>query len=206
MSTIFFLISIDETKLKAEIWNAEDFYCEHNVNAIVAWGKLYKKEDFNKIRYPKGKIHEDEFTTYKILFKYGNVAIINQPIYAYFQNPNGIMGVEWTPKNLYQIKAIESCMLYLKNSRYKKALLFCVSHLMREIIDHYNGIKKSSNKELLKQYFPQIQKSMRKTLKIAKKYNLYPMTQYAYYYELAYPTEMKYYWYWQAMKSKIKRK
>lgn len=37
---------------------------------IVAWNKLYKRNLFkDDIRYPYGKIHEDEFTTYKLLYK-----------------------------------------------------------------------------------------------------------------------------------------
>ncbi|MEG2021798.1 MAG: glycosyltransferase [Oscillospiraceae bacterium] len=31
----------------------------------VAWNKLYKREVIGDIRYPKGLLHEDEFTTYK---------------------------------------------------------------------------------------------------------------------------------------------
>ena len=31
----------------------------------VAWNKLYKRDVLGDIRYPKGKLHEDEYTTYK---------------------------------------------------------------------------------------------------------------------------------------------
>ena len=33
---------------------------------IVAWNKIYKASLWDGIRFPKGKIHEDEATTYKI--------------------------------------------------------------------------------------------------------------------------------------------
>ena len=36
---------------------------------IVAWNKLYKASLWEGIRFPKGKIHEDEATTYKIYDK-----------------------------------------------------------------------------------------------------------------------------------------
>ena len=70
---------VDDINLQAVIVSTEDFFCEHNVNAVVAWGKLYKKELFREIRYPVGKLHEDEFTTYKLLFQYENCAFVNQP-------------------------------------------------------------------------------------------------------------------------------
>ena len=54
---------VDDINLQAVIVSTEDFFCEHNVNAVVAWGKLYKKELFREIRYPVGKLHEDEFNT-----------------------------------------------------------------------------------------------------------------------------------------------
>ena len=31
----------------------------------IAWAKLYKKECFDNIEFPVGKLHEDDFTTYK---------------------------------------------------------------------------------------------------------------------------------------------
>ena len=33
------------------------------LKSVVAWNKLYKKELFEEIRFPKGKLHEDEFTS-----------------------------------------------------------------------------------------------------------------------------------------------
>ena len=76
--------------LKPILWNTEDFYVQHNVNATVAWGKLYRKECFREIRYPLGKLHEDEFTTYKVLFRFASVAVITAPLYAYYTNPTSI--------------------------------------------------------------------------------------------------------------------
>ena len=72
---------------ESKVYSNEDFWIEKNVNAVVAWGKLYKKKDFTEIRYPVGKVHEDEFTTHKILFKYYNIAFVNEELYYYFTNP-----------------------------------------------------------------------------------------------------------------------
>ncbi len=77
-------------KLSANLWDTERFYTERNVNATVAWGKLYHRDCFREIRYPVGKLHEDEFVTYRILFANENIAVIDAPLYGYFQNLNGI--------------------------------------------------------------------------------------------------------------------
>ncbi len=84
----------EPTKYSSTIWNTKDFYMVNQVNSIVAVGKLYRKDCFKTIRFPIGKIHEDEFTTYKLLFMYKKIAVINEVVYAYFQNENGIMAKE----------------------------------------------------------------------------------------------------------------
>ncbi len=84
--------TIDPAALAPTLWNVEDFYIQHNLNATIACGKLYHKESFREIRYPVGKLHEDEFITYKILFQLPSVAVIQAPLYAYYSNPMGIIG------------------------------------------------------------------------------------------------------------------
>ena len=57
-------------------WTPKQFYMEHFVNATVAWGKLYSRSCFRDIRYPVGKIHEDEFVTYRLLFAQEAIAVV----------------------------------------------------------------------------------------------------------------------------------
>ena len=46
-----------------ELYNDND-----NVKMVVTWNKLYKTALFSQIRFPVGKLHEDEFTTYKLFY------------------------------------------------------------------------------------------------------------------------------------------
>lgn len=64
------------------------------LKSVVAWNKLYKKELFEEIRFPKGKLHEDEFTSYKLLYQSESVVYIDRAYYFYFQREDGIMGKE----------------------------------------------------------------------------------------------------------------
>lgn len=41
---------VDEKQLASVFYKSEDFYCEKNVNAVIAVCKLYKKSDFKDIR------------------------------------------------------------------------------------------------------------------------------------------------------------
>lgn len=83
------------------------YLCEPYVRFTVAWNKLYPREYFDEIRYPKGKIHEDEFTTYKILEYPDRVAFIKEPLYYYVQRGSSIMGEGFNVKTLYVLDALD---------------------------------------------------------------------------------------------------
>ena len=59
---------------------------------VVACNKLYDTKLFEYIKFPKGKIHEDLATTYKIYDKVEKVIILDTKLYFYYGNPNGITG------------------------------------------------------------------------------------------------------------------
>lgn len=67
----------------------------------VAWNKLYKRNVISDIRYPVGKIHEDEFTTYKYMFNAKKLAYIDISKYNYNRTrTNSITGEAFSEKNL----------------------------------------------------------------------------------------------------------
>lgn len=85
----------------------ENLCGEFNVQLTVSWGKLYKTELFKEIRFPVGKIHEDEFTTYKVLYKANKIVLTTEPLLYYWQRPDSIMGVGFKLKNkLHAIEAL----------------------------------------------------------------------------------------------------
>ena len=57
-----------------------------------AWNKLYKKELFDEIRFPYGKIYEDLFTTYRLCGRSKRLVLIDERKYAYRIRDNSIMG------------------------------------------------------------------------------------------------------------------
>ena len=57
---------------------------------MTAWGKLYRKELFQEVRYPKGRYHEDEYVTYRLIHQSGTVAFAAVPWYGYRQREGSI--------------------------------------------------------------------------------------------------------------------
>lgn len=55
-----------------------------------AWGKLYLKSLFEKVRYPKGKIYEDIPTTYKTFLNSEKICVSSCKYYFYLKRNNSI--------------------------------------------------------------------------------------------------------------------
>ena len=54
------------------VWNGHDSIIQMmrtNNICTVAWNKLYRSTLWENIRFPEGRVHEDEATTYKLLYK-----------------------------------------------------------------------------------------------------------------------------------------
>lgn len=49
----------------------------------VAWNKLYARETIGDIRYPLGKLHEDEYTTYKFFYNAEKLVYVDVSKYNY---------------------------------------------------------------------------------------------------------------------------
>lgn len=121
----------------------EEFFLNYHVTATVAWCKLYKKSCFESIRYPLGKLHEDEYTTYKILFEKNLISYLNTPLYFYYTNPASIMNSEWSPKRLDANSAFEEQIAYFRKSGHKDALVKVERKLLWCILDQIEIVEKS---------------------------------------------------------------
>lgn len=121
-----------------QVWNTETFYVQKNVNATIACGKLYYKTCFEQIRYPVGKIHEDEYVTYKILFQFESVAVVENALYYYFVNPKGIMQSQWSTGRLAVLEANKEQILFFKNNGYKSAYRWAIQSYVWNISKSYN--------------------------------------------------------------------
>lgn len=72
----------------------------HDVIDTSAWGKLYHKSLFLKVRYPKGKLFEDIGTTYKLIMQCEKVAVGYESKYNYVFHNNSIVNGNFSAKKL----------------------------------------------------------------------------------------------------------
>ena len=84
------LINEDISLFKDEYKSGEDFLLDALNNnkkySWYLWQYLYKKELWDGIRFPKGKIFEDTSTIYQVILKANNIKVIKDNYYVYRYN------------------------------------------------------------------------------------------------------------------------
>jgi glycosyltransferase involved in cell wall biosynthesis len=116
-----------------------------NVISGVAWNKLYKAELFKDIRFPKGKIHEDDFTTFKVLYNSKKIVTTSLPLYYYLQRSNSIMGSEFNARHLDSLEAFSYQISFYNNKNLlelKNKAIICLENNIRSLF------RKSLNSDL----------------------------------------------------------
>ena len=157
-----FLIFENFSNVNTQKLSPENFFVNYHVTATIACCKLYKKSCFENIRYPLGKLHEDEYTTYKILFEKSLISYLKESLYFYYTNPDSIIRSEWSPKRLDAISAVEEQIAFFRENRFNNALKKSENALLWNITSHIKATEKSNKYSYL---IPELKKRLKKYLK-----------------------------------------
>lgn len=168
-----------------QVMTADDYYCGsvHDGVTAVAWNKLYHRSLFKKLRYPIGKLHEDEFTTYKAVYQAVKIGVTNARLYAYYQNPAGIMRSEWNPRRMHVLEAFEEQITFAQEQGKDRLLKKTVLSYIFSIHDHLE--------KAIKVYRKELRQKMRIALKLGRECGCFPRNQQnSWAYEDAYPCKL----------------
>lgn len=131
---------------------------------MTAWAKLYKKQIFCNVRYPLGRLHEDEVVIPQILTNCSKLVFLDENLYFNRQN-EGSITKSFSEKRLDAVWAKEKILSYIEknNSDYYQHAL---NSYLRTIAAYYSmGLKGNicvdKLKELLikyKQHYPSLKK------------------------------------------------
>lgn len=69
-------------------WNG--YYSSQSAYYVVAWNKLYRRELFTSLRYPVGKLHEDEYVLQELVDQCDNICCLGYIGYHYVQRSGSI--------------------------------------------------------------------------------------------------------------------
>lgn len=150
------------------------------VELTVAWGKIYNKKLFEDIRYPIGKVHEDEFVAHHLLYKANKTVYTTRQMIYYWQREDSIMGRGFNLKN--RINAVEAFsnradffnkigLIKLRDKTYRT--LF---YIYRQIFENMNLDDKYDYKQEIINGFNELKFSLREgnyTLEFKIFYELY---------------------------------
>ena len=134
---------------KVNSYRAQEIYFtnpDKRLEYTVAWNKIYHKDLFKNIRYPKGKVHEDEFTTFKLLHEAGNIGIIKEPLYYYFVRNDSIMG-EFKASRFDAFDGYLEKMRFYMKWNYPELATKSLLHAMH-MLCQYNAWNEAKKKEL----------------------------------------------------------
>lgn len=105
-----------EVSILSNIKILESMYVNNFAGSTISVNKLYRSSLFKNIRFPEGKLNEDQFTTYKLYFNSRKVVSINREMYYYYQSDNSITRSEFSIKKLDAIEAIESSKRFFEEN------------------------------------------------------------------------------------------
>lgn len=79
----------------------------HGLIDVSAWGKLYKREVFDNLRFPIGRLFEDTYLFGDILLLTEDIVYGGEAQYFYVQRKNSIVNSKFNSKNLQFIESVE---------------------------------------------------------------------------------------------------
>lgn len=83
---------------------------------VVVWNKLYSRNIVNEIKFPIGKIYEDEVFSHEVFWKCSKIVSIKQNLYKYVQRPESIMSSQNSIRSLDAIEVFcDRVSFYKKN-------------------------------------------------------------------------------------------
>ena len=111
-----------------------ELFKKGNVAFVVSWGKLYRKELFSSLRFPVGKYHEDEFTTYILFYNAKKTVYTSEVLYFYYQREGSIVSTRH-PWDV--LEYLEQRYLFFKERNESELLPFLLHPLCWQLLCAY---------------------------------------------------------------------
>lgn len=135
---------LPERMVGTKVWNREELFAAltgiNNLPFVVAWNKLYRRQLWDTYRFPKGKIHEDEFAAHHILGQCTRAAMTEACLYHYVQREDSILATNTDIKRLDVLEAVCDRLRYIKEN----GLTIHLSAAADQLWDHYRHFYKTA--------------------------------------------------------------
>lgn len=130
---------------------------------VAAYDKLYKREIFESIRYPVGKINEDWYVICEVFDKANKVVYSSEPKYNYRKRKGSI--TDDKKINLGMMDASKKCLEFVRK-KYPEAVQMATQMYIYASMNTYNTIKHKTKEA--KEIKRNIRKEIKKQYKLVK--------------------------------------
>lgn len=139
---------LDQREALWALVNFRDMVCCSRMT--VAWNKLYRRELFDGLRYPEGKLHEDEFLIHRLLLRAERVCLCEDVLYLYRTREDSITGSRHAidPRHLEVLDAFEERCRLLNIPEYQDIYPTMVECYFEAMIRHAYMVAYPSGKFL----------------------------------------------------------
>ena len=121
----------------------KELFGSKKISFICAWGRLYSRNLFDNLKYPDGKIHEDEYLAHYLLDRAKKITYTQTPFYYYFKEKNGknsITQSSFSMKRLDCIAALEDRLEFFKNYGDNTFLSMMYDDFLKRFQYYYYGV------------------------------------------------------------------
>lgn len=164
--------NIDYSK-QVEVWSVSESY-QHLFLArqidCSACAKLYERTLFREIRFPLGKLYEDQFITYKIFHYAQGVSYVDQEMYFYFNRMESIQNEPFTIRKMDELEANLECIVFIKE-QYPQLLEMAVCRLVSSCFHMLFAIQNREDWEEEAEQLEKIIKHNRKSMVTGRNVN-----------------------------------
>lgn len=113
----------------------ENIYCEDcREKLVVSWNKLWKREVFNGLRFPNGKLCEDAWLMHYAFNNTKKAVILHKAYYNYCYNQNSIMRAKFNENKLNSIYSIRDRVYFCEHKVKRDLLSFIFKEYINEIL------------------------------------------------------------------------
>ncbi len=132
----------------------------NDLNYVVVWNKLFKREIFDDIRFPPGKIHQDNYVMPEVIYKCKKIATLSAPLYYYYLNMESTTNQEYSIKNLDHVEAMCMRIKFYEEKNITSLLDETAANMLDRFFRFRNKYKPKNQSE--KHRFYEVKKKVRK--------------------------------------------
>ncbi len=122
---------------------------------VTPWGKIFKRSVYinNNINYPKGKIHEDMYTTYKLMYYSLKIVYADCKSYYYRMRDDSIMHENFSAKNMVALDGTAGAINFYENIGEGELKILAINFHMRLMFVMIYKLRHSDEPEEIIQYY-----------------------------------------------------